>query len=129
MRRAVVVATLMLAAACMREKADVSQNSPHEATVTSNPPTQAAPENDVQLLEYEIRMPDTLTAGVQRIRITNAGRERHGFAIEGMDIKANDIAAGDSSQVDINLKPGTYTVYCPMKGHRERGMQRLLTVP
>jgi uncharacterized cupredoxin-like copper-binding protein len=28
----------------------------------------------------------------------------------------------------VTLKPGTYTVYCPMPGHAEKGMKRTLRV-
>lgn len=155
MRRAVFVAALLLAVACIREKPDVSQDSPRRATesTTANPqagtsqdtalnptvpintdsptsrvPAAASAPSEVQLLEYEIRMPEALAAGNQTFRIVNAGTETHGFAIEGVDVKTPEITRGQSSPLTVNLPAGTFTVYCPVKGHREKGMQRTVTV-
>jgi plastocyanin len=155
MRRAVLLALLVLTAACTRETPDVSQNAPSRSSespaanpqagtgqdtalnptvpINTDSPTSRVPaavsaSQNVQLLEYEIRMPETLAAGVHRMNVTNAGKEKHGLAIEGMDVKANDIAPGASSAFDLTLPAGTYTVYCPVEGHRGKGMERMLTV-
>jgi plastocyanin len=34
----------------------------------------------------------------------------------------------DSTSIAVNLKPGTYTYYCTVPGHREAGMEGTLTV-
>jgi uncharacterized cupredoxin-like copper-binding protein len=91
----------------------------------------SAPTVDVQLTEYEIRMPDSLTAGPQHFRITNGGKQTHNFVIEGGGISqklASDLTRGDSTELTLNLPAGSYTVYCPVDGHRGKGMQRTVTV-
>jgi plastocyanin len=157
MRGVVVVAAVLLLAGCPGGRGqDESQVSPpRNSTAPQN--TQAVPENSasmnpvapphkelpgnrapaatsvvqVQLIEYEIRMPDTLPAGHTTLQITNGGKLNHNFAIEGPGVQmklSSDLTRGDSQQLDVNLHPGTYTVYCPVDGHRGKGMQRTLTV-
>jgi uncharacterized cupredoxin-like copper-binding protein len=136
---------------------DESQNSPTKSsTATGNP--QAVPENStamnpvappqkdlpssqaapaaanvvhVQLTEYEIEMPDTLPAGTQQLTITNAGKTNHNFAIEGPGVSqklASDLTRGDSAPMTVTFQKGTYTAYCPVDGHRGKGMSRTITV-
>jgi uncharacterized cupredoxin-like copper-binding protein len=155
---AVSIAALFLAACPGDRRTDESQRPPAKmSTATGNP--QAVPENstamnpitppqtsmpsdrvggtasaptiDVQLTEYEIRIPDTLTAGPQRFKIANAGKQNHNFVIEGPGLSqklASDLTRGDTAELAVTLRPGSYTVYCPVDGHRGRGMQRTVTV-
>ena len=128
-------------------KASTSVGNPHavpEKTATGNPivptstalpaqhiPAAATASIQVQLIEYEIRMPDTIPAGPQTFHIANGGHYNHNFAIEGNGVSqklANDLTRGDTADMNVNLKPGTYTVYCPVDKHRARGMQRTITV-
>src|SRR5207253_735725 len=91
----------------------------------------ANPEIQVQLTEYEIGMPDTLAAGHLTFHVSNAGKLNHNFAIErnGVSTKlASDLTRGDWAPLTIDLKPGTYTVYCPIDKHRARGLERTITV-
>ncbi|PYQ48386.1 MAG: hypothetical protein DMF59_16160 [Acidobacteria bacterium] len=93
--------------------------------------TVATQQIQVQLTEYEIRLPDTLPAGHQTLHIANAGKLNHNFAIEGNGVSqklASDLTRGDSTELGIDLKPGTYVVYCPVDKHRGRGMERTITV-
>ena len=54
----------------------------------------------------------------------------HTLTIEGMedalDLRVN--AKGDMDSGTVALPPGTYTLYCTIKGHREQGMEGELTV-
>jgi len=60
----------------------------------------------------------------------NEGDVVHTLAVEGredeMELHVKD--AGDSDTGEINLSPGTYTLYCTIRGHRELGMEGTLTV-
>ena len=147
---AVAVALLLTACPGNHKKEDESQNSPAKtSTTTVNP--QAVPENStamnpvttsqtadaatipiqVQLSEYEIRMPDTIPAGAQTFHIADGGEKNHNFQIEGNGVSqklVNDLTRGDTADMTITLKPGTYTVYCPVDKHRGKGMQRTITV-
>jgi len=105
--------------------------APQSANKGAQPPAPAAPAVHVQLTEYAIEMPDTLTAGTHPFTITNAGTMKHNFAIEGPGVQqklASDLMRGDSAPMTLTLQKGSYTVYCPVDGHRGRGMQRTITV-
>src|SRR5438093_13715642 len=98
---------------------------------SSRAPAAATPQIQVQLLEYEIRMPDTLRAGHVTFHVANAGKQNHNFVIEGNGVSqklASDLPRGDTADLTVDLAPGTYTVFCPVDRHRGRGMQRLITV-
>jgi uncharacterized cupredoxin-like copper-binding protein len=146
------IAAVLLAACPGDRRTDESRNAPAQTSTTTRNP-QAVPENgtamnpvtppgtampsatsptvDVQLTEYEIRMPDSLTAGPQHFRIANGGKQTHNFAIEGPGISqklASDLSRGDTTELTVNLAAGSYTVYCPVDGHRGKGMQRTVIV-
>jgi uncharacterized cupredoxin-like copper-binding protein len=54
----------------------------------------------------------------------------HGIAIQGNGLtkKGKIVAAGKTTTVTAKLKPGKYTYYCPVPGHRQLGMKGTLTV-
>jgi len=158
MRRLVLTfAFLLIACPGNQRRQDLAQNSPAQTSTNASNP-QANPEKSgqmnpivppsrdipssraaaaanaeiqVQLTEYEIRMPDSLAAGRQIFHVANAGKLNHNFAIEGNGVSAklqSDLTRGDWVTLAIDLKPGTYTFYCPVDQHRARGMQRTITV-
>jgi uncharacterized cupredoxin-like copper-binding protein len=101
-----------------------------ESDEPASRPSAAGPIQQVDLIEYRVNMPDTLPAGKVSFHVENAGKEDHGFEIEGNGIeqKTNILKRGDQEALDVELRPGTYTVYCPVKGHREKGMRRVVVV-
>ncbi len=157
MRRMVILpAVIIVLVACYRESRDYAKSGPPEATTTVTPTTAGAdntalnpvnaPQLDfptkrsgeaatatqpVELSEYSIHMPQTLTAGAQTFKIVNAGKRKHSFEIEGNGIEVKlptDLPAGDQATLEVMLKPGTYTVYCPVDHHKGKGMSTTLTV-
>ena len=50
----------------------------------------------------------------------------HGIAIAGK--KGKLVAPGRTSRVEVRLKRGTYTFYCPFPGHRAAGMRGKLVI-
>ena len=86
---------------------------------------------DVKLTEYKIEMPASVSAGATTFKVTNTGKEAHGFEIEGNGIEKAlkpRLKKGESGSLQVDLKPGTYEVYCPVLGHKRRGMSLNLTV-
>jgi len=149
MKWAVAVLALSLVACPGPRKEDYSDRSttqPQTGTKTSpmNPavppqielPTRRAGPAanqiiDVQLSEYQIRMPNSLNAGTYTFNVSNAGHEDHSFVIEGNGGHlgfGEALKRGDTRTLDVELKPGTYNVYCPMDKHRGKGMSVALVV-
>ena len=54
----------------------------------------------------------------------------HGIAVEGngVDQDGKTVQPGGKSTDTLTLKPGTYTFYCPVPGHKEAGMKGTLVV-
>lgn len=104
--------------------------APQQDVPSARPAASAEGSQGVELIEYQIRMPQTLAAGEQTFTVVNAGKEQHGFVIEGNGTRASltQIARGDSGQVSVNLPAGTYEVWCPVEGHKEKGMKTTVTV-
>jgi plastocyanin len=76
---------------------------------------------------------DTATAKAGKVTLdfTNPQPLAHDVAIEdssGKTIGQTELATEGSDSTVVNLKPGTYTYYCTVPGHREAGMEGTLTV-
>jgi uncharacterized cupredoxin-like copper-binding protein len=86
---------------------------------------------EVKLTEYKIEMPGLIGAGATTFNVTNTGNETHGFEIEGNGIKKAlkpRLKKGENGSLQVDLKPGTYKLYCPVIGHKWHGMSLDLTV-
>jgi plastocyanin len=68
--------------------------------------------------------------GTYVFRALNSGDIVHALKIEGEGIEEEtaDIPPGESTLLKVNLDPGTYTLYCPVGDHEERGMRGTVTV-
>jgi plastocyanin len=72
-------------------------------------------------------------AGKVTIQFTNASQLPHNFTIQqgtgGATVGATPtFSGGGTKTLSVTLKPGTYTFYCSVDGHRAAGMQGTLTV-
>jgi uncharacterized cupredoxin-like copper-binding protein len=69
-------------------------------------------------------------SGSVTIDMSNPSSVPHGVGIEGngVDKEGKTVNQGGTSTVTAKLKPGKYTFYCPVPGHRQAGMQGTLTV-
>ncbi len=73
----------------------------------------------------------TAKAGKVTIDFTNPQPLMHDVAIEdsaGKTIAQTNTIAEGSDSTTADLKPGTYTFYCTVPGHREAGMEGTLVV-
>ena len=147
MRTGIVIAAVLLAFACQPGGEEKTANAPSRETAatqtsTMNPvlppethepasaPSPAGPTQEVHLIEYQIHMPQTLPAGRIGFNIENGGKEDHGFEIEGNGVHQQSVVLkrGDTTALEVNLAPGTYTVYCPVDGHKDKGMRTTVVV-
>jgi plastocyanin len=70
-------------------------------------------------------------AGAVTISFDNPSATPHNVTIQdpsGKDIGATDTITQSTASAAVNLKPGTYTFFCSVPGHREAGMQGTITV-
>lgn len=122
----------VMLAAC-RERVEVSAAGSYEAgarvTVSGQP---AADTVRVTLLEYSIEMPATLSPGRTVLVVLNSGTMAHNFRITGQGIEQvfpASLLPGQSRMMTVDLRPGSYDVYCPADNHRQIGMFVSLKVP
>src|SRR5438067_1808844 len=71
-------------------------------------------------------------AGSVQLVMSNprGARVRHGIAVQGqgVDKDGRAVSPGHNSTVTVTLRPGRYTFYCPVPGHRRLGMHGVLVV-
>jgi plastocyanin len=73
----------------------------------------------------------TAKAGAVTVDFTNPQPLAHDVAIEnagGKTVGKTELVTEGSGSAVVNLKPGEYTFYCTVPGHREAGMEGTLTV-
>ena len=100
-----------------------------ESTTTAT--TKASSEVAATETEFKIALPSSsIAAGSYSFDVKNDGKIDHDFVIKGngVDEKTPTIGAGESATLDVDLKPGTYDVYCSIPGHKQAGMDLKLTV-
>jgi uncharacterized cupredoxin-like copper-binding protein len=82
--------------------------------------------------EFKIALSQTsLQPGSYTFQARNAGKFPHALTVDGpgvQDQSTPKLSPGQAGSVTVALQPGTYTVYCPVDGHRAKGMLTHLTV-
>jgi len=70
-------------------------------------------------------------AGKVTVDFNNPQSLTHDVAIEdsgGKEVGKTELIGEGEASTSVDLKPGTYTYYCTVPGHREAGMEGTLTV-
>ena len=86
---------------------------------------------NVTLTEYRMDMPSVTKPGKTAFIVKNDGKQGHSFEVvgNGTDQKFHtNVPPNETKVLHVNLTKGTYTVYCPVDGHRGKGMETKLTV-
>jgi uncharacterized cupredoxin-like copper-binding protein len=102
------------------------------ASTTGATTTTSAPASvQVSESEFKIALPkSTVAAGSYSFEVKNDGHIPHNLVVQGngVDEKTPTIQPGKSATLSVDLKPGTYDVYCSIPGHKQAGMDAKLTV-
>jgi uncharacterized cupredoxin-like copper-binding protein len=107
-----------------------ASSTPVAAPATSGASTVSIAANSSGMLMFTTKSL-TAKAGKVTIDFTNQAPEDHNFTLasaSGMVLGATPTFKGGMKTLTLNLKPGTYTYYCSVPGHRMAGMQGTLTV-
>ncbi len=125
-------AVIVLARETTEAEAKGSETTTEATTTTATTTTtSAATSVPVSETEFKITLPkSTLAAGSYSFEVANDGKIEHDLVIKGngVDEKTPTIAPGKSATLNVDLKPGTYDVYCSIPGHKQAGMDVKLTV-
>jgi uncharacterized cupredoxin-like copper-binding protein len=74
----------------------------------------------------------TAKSGKVTVHFTNSASISHNMTIQqgtnGPQVGATPTFSGGTKTLTVTLKPGTYTFFCSVPGHRQAGMQGTLTV-
>ncbi|MEF9475848.1 MAG: cupredoxin domain-containing protein [Candidatus Mariimomonas ferrooxydans] len=79
--------------------------------------------------EYRPSSIDIEEGDLARIIFINAGNTGHNFVIDELNIETNILQSGQSEIVEfLASETGVFSFYCSVEGHREAGMEGVLTV-
>lgn len=101
------------------------------AGAAASPATTGGATVEVRLSEFKIDMPSSIAAGMTTFKVSDTGAVAHNFELQGngLDKKFDtNLKPGETKTLQLELKPGVYTVFCPVGTHRENGMTMQLTV-
>lgn len=76
--------------------------------------------------EFKITVTGKPAKGADKFMIKNTGTYPHALAIAGPGIKSKRtplIQPGKSAVLNVTLKSGSYTLWCPVPGHAAKGMK------
>ena len=86
-----------------------------------------------QLTESSIKLDrTTFPAGTYTFLVQERGQASHALSIEGPGVESESsevLSPGDpDAALLVDLKAGTYTLWCPVGTHRSQGMEVTITV-
>lgn len=109
------------------EKAEEVEKEAEGGGSGSSISIEANPEGNLEFVQKSA----TAKAGNDTLEFTNESPVPHDVKIEsssGEQVGGTEITSEGSESASVELKPGKYTFYCSVPGHREAGMEGTLTV-
>lgn len=86
---------------------------------------------EISETDFKIHLPaaDMAPAAVD-VQVTNDGKTIHNLVIKGPGISRStkDLNPGEQDSFQVQLKAGTYELYCSIPGHKAAGMDAKLSV-
>jgi plastocyanin len=139
----IAIAAVPLAlAACGSDDSTSSTTAASDTTATESTTTEssttaagggggAGGSVSISETDYKLDPSDpTVPAGSVTIDVSNDGQTVHNLEVDGNGVEdvTDDLSPGDSGQLSLDLKAGTYEIYCTIDSHRDLGMDGTLTV-
>lgn len=114
MRTAVLIGAVVALAACGGDGNDATGGAEGGGGSAS-----------LSMVENEFQPADLTVEAGSELSLSNDGEAPHNLTIEGTSID-EDVDAGQSTTVTMDLEPGEYTMFCEF--HRQAGMEGTVTV-
>lgn len=72
----------------------------------------------------------SIPKGPAVLTLENRSAETHALSVEGpgTSVTSDNIAAGQSGNLEVTFQPGTYTFYCSILDHRTKGEEATVTI-
>lgn len=128
---------LLLLAACGSSKSATStsaSSAPAGASPSSQSASAAGEGTKVTVSEDEFNIKldrSSFPPGAYTFVADNTGKFPHALTIDGPGISDQGTATlspGSSGSVTVTLQNGSYEIYCPVDGHKSKGMDTHITV-
>ena len=120
-------------AACGGASTSAPPNAASVPPVSS--PAASAMTNDAKAItvrDFKFDTPDVTVKGLVSLAVTNAGPTIHDLTIRDDAGKilgeTEDLKAGTSETLTVDLPAGKYTIFCSVPGHESLGIKGTLTV-
>ncbi|MFG1671362.1 copper-binding protein [Streptomyces sp. Y7] len=84
-----------------------------------------------EMTDFHIKLStEKFQPGPYTFTVKNMGGHEHALEIEGPggESRSKTMEPGRSTTLTVNLKSGSYEVYCPVDGHKDLGMKTEITV-
>jgi Cu/Zn superoxide dismutase len=132
--RKLSVVTLLLAGAALLAGCGSSSSSGGgggSSTPATTPPTSSTPSSGgtiaVTLQDFKVIVAggDTLQPGTYTFHVSNKGPSAHNLTINGPGVSNQatpTFPTGQTHDLTVTLKNGSYAFYCSVPGHKEEGM-------
>ncbi len=112
----------------LERQAEARAEEPEPAPLPAGRPlrVQVDPAGQLRFEQEEL----VTSAGPTTIELTNSAPLEHNIGIvgQGIDVVSETVGRGDRTSVSAPLRPGRYTFYCSVIGHRQGGMEGALIV-
>ncbi len=128
-KQLLLLVILFFLTSCVQQRLQTEQDIQQEITQGERQQPQEQ-ELSYSLFEWGIEPQTThVKAGMIKFLASNDGKDFHAFKIEGNGIeKEVGILKGEVETLEVTLPAGTYTIYCSVPGHREKGMEATFIV-
>ena len=123
------IATAVITGVEEEEEKEAEARAEATEPATPDPRTISVRADPQGQLRFEREQLET-TAGTRTVALTNDAPLPHNIGIvgQGVDVVGPTVPRGGTSRVTVPLRPGRYTFYCSVLGHREGGMEGTLVV-
>jgi len=128
------VAALLLGACGGSTSSSTASPSATSSPSAASPTAAAAGGSSVAVIEKEFSITlakEVFTPGTYTFTIKNQGKFPHNLIVEGPGIdkqKSPTLTGGKSGTLTVALKKGSYELWCGVDSHKDKGMDKKITV-